>query len=82
MAQVDAMFCHHQLLGLVQTDVLVIFFNPCLSQMSSLTNVHFLKLSENAVNIWCFQSQIILNWSMKAGELTWRETHHLDVMLR
>lgn len=65
MAQVDAVFCHHRLFGMVRTDVSVMFFNPCLNQTSSLSIVQLPILVGNVVSTWPCQRQIILNGSKK-----------------
>jgi hypothetical protein len=52
-------------------DVLIMFFNPSFDQTFSLSSVHFSMLTGNAVNPWCFRSQIILSGLKKAGELPW-----------
>jgi hypothetical protein len=42
--QVNNVFCHCNLRGVVQADVLVMLFDPCLNLMSSLSNVHLPSL--------------------------------------
>jgi hypothetical protein len=76
MAGVDAVFCHRTLLGMVQAEVSVMFFSPCLNQRSSLPSVYLLTLAQTYVNTCCFQSQMIPYESKKAAELPRR-----DVML-
>jgi hypothetical protein len=44
VAQVNNVFCHCNLSGVVQADVLVMLFDPCLNLMSSLSNVHLPSL--------------------------------------
>jgi hypothetical protein len=58
---------HHRLLRMVQVNVSMMFFNPCLNQVSSLFIVHSPTFTEDAVNTWHFQSQIILNGLKRAG---------------
>jgi hypothetical protein len=79
LAQVEAVFCHHRLLGMVQTYVLVMSFSSCLNQMSGLSNVHFSILARHAISAWHFQSQIILNELKKAGEFPWLDICCLNV---
>jgi len=48
-AQVNAVFRHHILLGMVETDGWVVFFDSHLNQMLSLSNLHLPTLTGNAV---------------------------------
>jgi hypothetical protein len=52
MAQVDTVFCQNRLLWMVQMDVLVMLFNPHLSRISSLSNVHFPTLAGYRENVF------------------------------
>jgi hypothetical protein len=45
MAQISAVFCHQRLLGMVDTDVLVMFFDPRPNRKPSLSNVHLSTLT-------------------------------------
>jgi hypothetical protein len=74
MTQVCAVFSHGSLIGIVETDMLVLLSDHGLNGTLGLSNVHYPKLAENAVYAWCFSGP------EEARQLPWREAHCLDVV--
>jgi hypothetical protein len=51
---VYAVFSYDGLLRMLETDVLMMFFDPRLNRMSSLSDVHLSALAADAVYTWRF----------------------------
>jgi hypothetical protein len=60
--KLDAVFGHGWLVGMFQTYVSLMFFQPYVHKTARLPNVDLAAFTGDSVNSRCPQSQVILKW--------------------
>jgi hypothetical protein len=54
---------------MIKPDVMVVLLHPSLRGMPDLSSVDLPTLAGDAVNVWCFQAEVILHEPKETGDL-------------
>jgi hypothetical protein len=65
---------------MIKTDVPVVLLDPDLNGTLSLSNVDLPTLAGDAINVQCFQAEIILDRLKENDDLSRQEAYSFDVM--